>query len=141
MDYQEVIIEALRRVVSEHGYLGVVRNRNIHEQALSHRLAHHLENSGLFVGYHVDCEYNRHGENPKTDTEGNTFRPDIIIHVRGNDEGNLIMIESKKFNDPATEIRETFRNLRNRKTEYAYQHALLVIFPENTVNNECVIEV
>jgi len=32
----------------------------IHEQTISHRIAVYLE--PLFNGYHVDCEYNKHGD-------------------------------------------------------------------------------
>lgn len=134
-------METLVKVTAEQGYCGAVQNRDIHEQALSHRLAYHLENSGLFIGYHVDCEYNRHGEDPKTDLHGNNFRPDIVIHVRGNDESNLIMIEAKKFNDPVQEIEKTRLSLVNRKDEFRYQHAFIVIFPEISVQGNNVVEV
>lgn len=116
-NYEQIISTALEKVISEHGYQGAVQNRNIHEQALSHRLAFHLESSDSFIGYHVDCEYNRHGDDPKTDDRGLNFRPDIVIHVRGNDENNLIMIETKKFNDPKEEIQTTRQNLEQRSHE------------------------
>jgi hypothetical protein len=142
MDYQKIIEEALKKVLAEHGYCGAVQNRDIHEQALTHRLAYHLENSNLFIGYHVDCEYNRHGEGKKNDTEG-VFRPDIIIHVRGNDNDNLIMIEAKKFNDEKQEIRKASEALIRRKNKYNYQCAFLVTFPENieTLNKNSVLKV
>ena len=141
MDYQKTIREALEKVVSEHGYRGAVRNRDIHEQSLAHRLAYHMETSGLFAGYHIDCEYNRRGENPKTDADGNYFRPDIVVHVRGNDDSNLIMIETKKFNDPPGEVEELRNALVQRKQHLNYQFAFIVIFPENIVENDNVIEV
>ena len=31
----------------------------MHEVALCHRLAFHLENSSKFTGYLIDCDYNR----------------------------------------------------------------------------------
>ena len=139
-NYREIIIEALQKTISEHGYQGTVQNRDIHEQALSHRLAYHLENSNFFTGYNVDCEYNRHGDDTKEDSEGR-FRPDIIIHVRGNDDDNLIMIETKKFNDPAQEIEEVTQDLQRRKREFRYKNAFLVIFPENEILNNSIFEI
>jgi hypothetical protein len=140
-NYKQIILEALTKVVSEHGYQGTVSNRDIHEQALAHRLAFHLENSGFFMGYHVDCEYNRHGNKSKTDNQGKIFRPDIIIHIRGNDDNNLIMIETKKFNDTENEIETTELNLKERSKEYKYQHAFLVIFPEAEITEDSIINI
>ena len=140
-NYKQIISTALEKVISEHGYQGAVQNRDIHEQALAHRLAFHLENLGSFVGYHVDCEYNRHGNDRKTDNTGLDFRPDIIVHIRSNDDGNLIMIETKKFNDSMKEIEATRQNLERRSREYRYQHAFLVIFPEQIITNNSITEI
>lgn len=38
---------------------------NVNERALTHRLAVRLERDLLFASYHVDCEYNRDGQDPK----------------------------------------------------------------------------
>lgn len=140
-DYKQTISESLQKVVSEHGYQGVVQNRDIHEQALSHRLAHHLENSNVFTGYHIDCEYNRHGEKTKTDSAEKGFKPDIIVHIRGNDESNLVMIETKKFNDPKKEINDIKGCLKRRSDEYGYSYAFLVIFPESEVTDDSVVKI
>jgi hypothetical protein len=60
-----------------------------------------------FPKLRVDCEYNRHGNEIKRlrvprddidwdDTEAKTVFPDIVVHERGNDENNLLVIEVKK---------------------------------------------
>jgi hypothetical protein len=95
-----------------------------HEQAISHRLAVHLERLLIpHASVHVDCEYNMHlfGEKKARiepqyyldtfpgcgcnscnkldnldDIEEKEFRPDIIVHTRGTDSGNLIALELKK---------------------------------------------
>ena len=140
INYKKIILEALQKTISEHGYQGAVQNRDIHEQALSHRLAYHLENSDFFGGYHVDCEYNRHGDDVKEDSKGR-FRPDIIVHVRGNDDSNLIMIEAKKFNDPKPEIDSAIEDLERRRREYGYDNAFLIIFPENNIDNNSIFKI
>ena len=140
-NFKQIILTALAKTVSEHGYQGTVKNRDIHEQALAHRLAFHLENSGSFTGYHVDCEYNRHGDDPKQDANGRKFRPDIAIHVRGNNNSNLAMIETKKFNDTDEEKESTKRELGSRKVRYRYQRAFLVIFPSLVITDGSIIEI
>lgn len=114
-----------------------------HEQSISHRIACDFEIAMLsnktFSNLIVDCEYSKHGENPKqyridlrtlceTDRENKVidnkiekiknyykrknnkitedrlkeeicnkyFRPDIILHKRGNDNFNILAIEIKK---------------------------------------------
>lgn len=143
MSYKEIILEALRKVVAEHGYVGILKNRDIHEQALSHRLAVYLENSGFFTGYHIDCEYNRYNEESKRNNSGKLIKPDIVIHVRGDQLANLIIIQDKKFNDPPAEIAHAVSTLRKDKKFLDYTHAFLVIFPENldAISADLIVEI
>jgi len=78
------------------------------ERTISYRLAFHL--SKCFRNYIVDCEYNRNidAEDLKKrldivgdcigyeDNIGSTIYPDIIVHKRGNNLNNLLVIEVKK---------------------------------------------
>ena len=50
-NYKQIISEALEKVVSECYYKKV---HNMHEVALCHRLAVHLENSGEFDDYLIE---------------------------------------------------------------------------------------
>ncbi len=81
--------------------------RGVQEETISHRLALYLEaflyeqlNLVLFdpAGYDVDTEYNKNGEDLKRLVRGDRRgkRPDIIVHRRGHNENNLLMIEVKK---------------------------------------------
>lgn len=90
------------------------------ERSITHRLALYLEQE--FRDLNVDCEYNREGDDPKRyhereivdqinkaginadDTEDKTAFPDIIVHKRGNNEDNLLVIEVKKYCGNHTEI-------------------------------------
>lgn len=142
MDYKKIIKEALEKVVSEHGYLGVVENRDINERSLTHRLAFHLEKSGYFSGYQIDCEYNRYEEKTKRNAAGKPIYPDVIVHIRGIQEANLIIIQAKKFNDGKNEIKSAATDLKKDKNSLVYQKAFLVIFPEDiaSLTNESVLE-
>ena len=81
---------------------------NLNERSITHKLAEYIQK--YFSDYNVDCEYNRNMADIKkielisqkniseTDAEGNTVSvyPDIIIHKRGSNDSNLIVIEVKK---------------------------------------------
>ena len=113
----------------------------MHEVALCHRLAFHLENSSKFTGYLIDCDYNRAEQEIKRNLECKIFRPDIIIHIRGNDKNNLIMIEAKKDPCCPEERAAEIERLIDNANEYGYKHAFFVVFPEDDVKNCSVIEV
>jgi hypothetical protein len=77
---------------------------NLNERTITHRLALYLQDR--LNGWHVDCEYNRDGHEPKEltlppmperDDDGGirSVYPDIIVHHRGTTE-NLLVIEVKK---------------------------------------------
>ena len=72
----------------------------LHEVAISHRIAFYVEIVlGEFLvqnGLKVDIEYNKHGEDEKRRLDGSKFRPDIVVHIRGADKLNLLVIEVKK---------------------------------------------
>lgn len=75
------------------------------ERSISHRLAVHLAKQ--FTDYDVDCEYNRDGFDVKrlqlaqrpvndNDIEAVTAFPDIIVHRRGTNQHNLLVVKMKK---------------------------------------------
>lgn len=75
------------------------------ERSISHRLAVHLASE--FPDFDVDCEYNRVGFDVKRltlserkarddDLEAVTVFPDIVVHKRGSNESNLLVVEMKK---------------------------------------------
>ena len=136
-NYKQIIFDALENVVSEPGY------QDMHEVALCHRLAFHLENSGKFTGYLIDCEYDRDGDGDtlKTNPEDCEFRPDIVVHKRGSGENNLIMIEAKKASCSQKQKDDAIERLRRNADEYCYAHAFFVVFPQNDAENCSVIEV
>lgn len=144
MNYKKTIIKALIKVITEYGYTtSIQNNRDIHEQSLTHRLAYHIENSGYFSDFNIDCEYNRYEDTKKRNSSGELFKPDILVHIRGIQEGNQIIIEAKKFNDTSTEIEKTKIDLLSNKISLSYKFAYLVIFPKtiNDLDENSVIEI
>ena len=98
---------------------------NLNERTIAHKLAEHLQN--LFPEFHVDCEYNRDVDqnsglkkiNILKDryeaVKGKTIKgisidvsvfPDIIIHRRGTNTHNLLVVELKKTTNTDNEASE-----------------------------------
>lgn len=95
---------------------------NVHEGAISHRLAYYLEKNlrslcpNEFKDVFVDCEYNRFGSFPDSikelpglekyltgknqDRDEKIVRPDIVLHKRqSKTDKNFLVIEIKKISD------------------------------------------
>lgn len=77
--------------------LAILKNptsTHVYEPCLTMRIGMHirdqLKHNDLEIdfeldseaGYRVDCEYNRHGSDPKNDSSDHERRPDILIHKR-----------------------------------------------------------
>lgn len=113
--------------------------RNLNEQLLSSRLAHYL--SLNFNRHNVDAEYNGDIDKPndrkaldiasheiehigKKVNANDSYRitPDIIIHIRGTNEDNLVVIEVKK--DVSSELNKKFDliKLKHLTTNYLGNH-------------------
>lgn len=79
-------------------------HRNASERSIAHKLAEHLQDQ--FPEYKVDCEYNRHVDSVKRQPQDDVAAagrgrrgavlPDIVVHERGTDEQNVLVIEIKK---------------------------------------------
>ena len=106
---------------------------DVNERSISHRLATYLE--PLFLGWNVDCEYNRNHENSKRldiepkrvlsdNTNAPTVYPDIIIHKRGTDT-NLMVIEMKKTSSQESDDYD-YRKLRAFKEQLSYHFAIFI---------------
>jgi len=106
---------------------------NVNERTIAHRLACLLQLE--FDEYSVDCEYNRDGHDPKEiaygsgddDEHGSRVYPDIIVHRRGNNDSNLLVIELKKSNNPEADDRD-FEKLKSYCSQLHYLHGAFVRF-------------
>lgn len=79
---------------------------NVEEETISHKLAMYLEKE--FSGFDVDVEYNRQGKTVDIvkklymagfDADSYGYKnvlPDIVIHNRGDNDKNTLVIEVKK---------------------------------------------
>jgi len=101
----EQVLAALEMLLDNDAHLLAV---NANERSITHRFGSYLQTQ--FHDMHVDCEYNRDGIDPKRlmnfglvsadDTEARTVFPDVIVHRRGRNNANYLVIEFKKDTNP-----------------------------------------
>jgi hypothetical protein len=132
-----------------------------HEQAISHRIGVYLESLFESEKLNIDCEYNKHLDEPKKIdlynlnpklcenckcnscrfvVKGNLneipekgFRPDILVHERGTDGFNLIVIEVKKDKEcPFDEAKLRALTLsKDKGGEFGYALGVFIWFVNN----------
>ena len=113
---------------------------DLNERTISHKFAEALQDQ--FPGWHVDCEYNRNHDLAKIldipvtqqttsvyDTKGRTVYPDIIIHCRGSNKYNLLVIEIKKSMNPDGGILDRQKLEAFLRKPYRYKHGLFIKIP------------
>lgn len=103
------------------------------ERTITHRFAMYLQDE--LPDWHVDCEYNRDGHDPKRvslptlhprddDSDATTVFPDVIVHHRGLEE-NYLVLEFKKIRNGLDGDVDR-QKLRAYKKELHYSYALFV---------------
>ena len=103
--------------------------RNLHEITIAHKFACILEK--FFSEYDVDIEFNR--ELSKAKVYFNSKRkPDIIIHKRGHNKDNLIIIEIKKSNN--RNINYDYKKLICALEKFHYKYGVYIEFNINKTN-------
>lgn len=162
MENQEFSVRELQQKVEQAVSDFVRENPSLleleaHEQAISHRVAYYLESQfRKGTNLNVDCEYDQHldvcktfnfeKEYKKCDCVGckkarkkksnpkKLCRPDILVHSRGNDDRNLIVIEIKQDErclfDEAKLKALTKPKTEEAKGEFGYQLGVFLYFPK-----------
>ena len=124
---------ALSRLVAQDAYLFA---NNLLERCIAARLAMYLQHE--FPEHHVDVEYNRDADTPKrlglpdecandVDEHGESLVvPDVIVHRRGPDGPNILVLEVKKTTNPAPIHCDSIR-IRSFRAQYGYEFAALIV--------------
>ncbi|CAL75345.1 conserved hypothetical protein [Bradyrhizobium sp. ORS 278] len=119
-----------------------ILDRDLGERALTHRLSVHLERN--FLGWDVDCDYNRLGDRAmllprgsivSTDDElAKSVYPDIVVHKRAVPD-NLLAIEVRKATNhqPLAHDRHKLMALTDPHLWFAYWIGVLVILDRRSV--------
>jgi hypothetical protein len=128
------LVRALQNLVEKDAQL---LEADANERSITHKLAEHLQRE-FGEEWHVDCEYNRDGHDPKRlalpprddvrsdDTEARTVFPDVIVHLR-NSAQNFMVVEAKKANNPRGDV-EDRQKLDAFQEQLRYKVAVLVRF-------------
>ena len=111
-------------------------DHSIHEQNLSHRIAYYWENLlksyDWFIqnGYNIDVEYNRSLNDAKRldcNSGSSICKPDIILHKRGTQESNILVVEIKKQNNDISHDCEKLKAFTATESEYKYQIGIHIV--------------
>lgn len=128
-EVNERLKDALHLLCTQDGHLLDV---DASERPITHRLGLYLQDK--FWEWDVDCEYNREGHDTKAvgldeslfDRDSAVY-PDIIIHKRGYEGPNLLVIEVKKNPDGhRQEVQRDLDKLKAYKRNLAYTYAVFL---------------
>lgn len=89
-----------------------------------------LKREKQFKGYNLDCEYNRNYDDPKRRNNGNLMIPDIILHKRGNNDNNIVVIEFKGWWSDVKSQKDDIYKLKELVDpygKYKYQYGYSII--------------
>lgn len=100
--------------------------KHVSELSISHKLGHYL--SLCIDEYEVDCEYNRDLADPKKNKTDELIRPDIIVHRRGCNSSNFVVIEVKPWwNDNTEEDIKKLAEMTEENGKFKYDYGCSVI--------------
>jgi|GEM_PF-835532 hypothetical protein len=131
---KHLLASAVEAACAEPGLLlksdGTPREGN--EQTIVFRVGIHLHEllkRTQYTLFNLDCEYNKHDDNPKEKNDGSKMRPDLLIHSRGNDDHNILVVEFagwwKEFKDLESD-KTKLEELTCSNGAYKYQLGVLV---------------
>ncbi len=115
---------------------------HVGERSIVFRFAFYLQqilyDRNIYCDYDLDCEYNRNGAKPKIiySLKKNVY-PDLIIHQRGSNDKNLLVMEFKTYwnIDQQNDIDKINAFLENtEKNSYNYKYGIAVLIGKSTVN-------
>lgn len=117
--------------------------RKVAERDLTGLFAHYFRNNmkdTAIAEYNVDCEYNRDGYGMKK-IDGTLVYPDFILHKRGTNDSNLLIIEFKTWwNSDNREDIEKLKAMMSEWYRYQYQYGYSIILNQerDSVTVTCV---
>ena len=146
IDYTELkqyVINALKTVYNDDYHLirypANERRKewnHVGERAIVFRFAHYLQNTitndRRFEKLNLDCEYNRNGKQPKRlpSFSNGTF-PDVILHRRGTNDSNILVIEFKGYwNKNQNNDIEKLCEFTKQRAVYNFQLGMAIMLGE-----------
>lgn len=137
---EELIKKSLDDLYQNDEYL--IKHR-VAERDITSKFAHYFQNNmreTIIADYDVDCEYNRDGYGMKN-IDGTLVYPDFILHKRGTNDSNLLIIEFKTWwNSDNREDIEKLKAMMSHWYRYQYQYGYSIILNQerDSVTVTCV---
>lgn len=106
---------------------------HVGERSIVFRLAHYMQNimdqNPVFKDLVLDCEYNRNGIHAKTlPSFPDGVYPDVIIHNRGTNSRNLLVMEVKSYwNTDNTQDVKKIREFLDANGKYHFSFGVSLI--------------
>lgn len=142
-----LISKACNKLYQKDKYLIVNGRHNqnhVSEMSIVFRLGIYLQQlmdeDEVLKEYNLDCEYNRNMDDCKRLPEfENGTRPDLIIHQRGTNRKNLLVLEFKTWWDSNidTDLRK-IDNFIYKHGKYHYKYGMSIIFEKDCV--KCILK-
>ena len=136
----ELIKIALKRLYDQDHYL-ICHGKDHHnsERAVVFRFGIYfnkaVENNGL--NYNVDVEYSKNIDKVKR-IQNNHVIPDLILHVRGNNNYNVLVMEFKTWWGEAQGYdKKKIKQFCNPRGEYKYQYGVTILLSKKLKDIEC----
>ncbi len=128
----ELLIDLLKKSVAE------CYNKDKHlieksmEQASVARIFYYMQNLinndecfACLIEYNLDCEYNKNGQHIKATPHcKNGTRPDMILHKRGTNNHNLLIVEFKSAKGLKRKVHNDLIKLEDFTSPYIYNYHL-----------------
>ncbi len=139
-DILEIVISVLDRVYADHSYL--IQNR-VSERSIVFWFGiyfYELIQGTKYSEYDMDVEYNRNFQEVKrTENYPRGTFPDLILHKRGSNDSNIIIIEFKPWWNPGTgDDLKKLQDFTNHDGEYKYGLGLSILIDHETPNGKIV---
>ncbi len=137
-NYDEHLINNSPYILDSNGNTNdqIGTKHHVGERSIVFRFGYYLQKQlekSEYKNYNVDCEYNRNGENAKTlPSFPKGVYPDLIIHKRGNNKNNLLIVEFKTYwNSDTQHDIEKINEFINPDGEYKYKYGMSVLIDED----------
>lgn len=145
IELEVMIKQALECVYQDDSYL-IFNNDRDHcgERAIVARFMiyfHALLNASEYKHYNLDCEYNQNMGNPKSlpSFENGTY-PDIILHKRGSNDHNILIMEFKTWwNSNQNEDIRKIKEFMAPKGQYKYKYGCTILLEKDKYEIDWII--
>ncbi|HIJ06383.1 hypothetical protein [Methanocalculus sp.] len=109
-----------------------------HERSLVFRFGLYFNDllieKSYFSGFDLDFDYNRDRNNPKRlKNDHNRIFPDLILHKRGNNNNNILVLEFKThWNENNSDDLNKLKELTSPKQQYHYKLGISIVLGEKS---------